>query len=108
MRWSFSAPGTVLLPLLGLKYMESSVLLRFFSFERLGLSVPMARLTSGFFNPLGRNAESSGCTLGFSGVTLGRCTHLENSTGLVGGFGPRPIGVIGLIGCLVIWHSEPP
>ncbi len=64
------------------------MLLGFFNLERLGLSVPMERLTSGCFSPLGRNAESSGWTLGFLGVTFGRCTHWENSTGLVGGVGP--------------------
>ena len=46
-------------------------------------------LAYGALGQYSQKAESSGCTLGFLGFTLGRCTHLENSTGLVGGFDPR-------------------
>jgi len=63
-------------------------LLGFFFLECLGLLAPMERLMPGCFSHLGLNAESSGCTYGCFGLTLGRCTHLENSTGLVGGVGP--------------------
>jgi hypothetical protein len=46
-------------------------LLGFFFLECLGLLAPMERLMPGCF-----------------GLTLGRCTRLENSSGLVGGVGP--------------------
>ena len=48
----------------------------------------MERLTSGRLSESIRNAESSGCTCGCFLLTLGRCTNLENYTGLVGSVGP--------------------
>jgi len=69
------ATGADLGPFTGRRYSGSRVLLGFFRFGRLGLSVPMERFTSGFSSGSGSTAESSGRTFGFLGFTLGRCTH---------------------------------
>ena len=69
---AFLVTGADLRPPSGLRYSGRRVLFGFLSFERLRLSVPMERLTSGFSSGSSNKAESSGRILGFFGFTLGR------------------------------------